>query len=166
MSTGLEGVDRLLGLGQGFTAHPRTDPASGRLAGFSWASKLDQSAVLATVREWDQRSGRAAHATRVELAGSLAPHDFAITHSWYVFAHNAMALEVAPFVAGLKGPVRTAAAVHVPTPTPTPTHQAQALRLRTKPKPYAHAPKARPYAHAHQALRPRPKAMALSAAEA
>ena len=98
----------MLGLGQGFTAHPRIDPASGTLAGFSWASKLDQSAVLATVREWDQGSGRPAHATRVELAGSLAPHDFAITPSWYVFAHNAMALEVLPFVAGLKGPVRTA----------------------------------------------------------
>jgi len=27
------------------------------------------------VREWDQRSGRAVHATRVELAGSLAPHE-------------------------------------------------------------------------------------------
>ena len=119
VSTGFEGVDRMLGLGQGFTAHPRIDPTSGRLAGFSWASKLDQSAVLATVREWDQGSGRAAHATRVELAGSLAPHDFAITPSWYVFAHNAMALEVLPFVAGLKGPVRTA--VHAPTPTPTPT---------------------------------------------
>merc|ERR1719424_2797070 len=102
---GCEGDDRMLGLGQGFTAHPRIDPTSGRLAGFSWASKLDQSAVLATVREWDQGSGRAAHATRVELAGSLAPHDFAITPSWYVFAHNAMALEVLPFVAGLKGPV-------------------------------------------------------------
>ena len=51
VSTGLEGVDRMLGLGQGFTAHPRIDPASGTLAGFSWASKLDQSAVLATVRE-------------------------------------------------------------------------------------------------------------------
>ena len=51
MSTGLEGVDRMLGLGQGFTAHPRIDPAAATLAGFSWASKLDQSAVLATVRE-------------------------------------------------------------------------------------------------------------------
>ena len=124
VSTGFEGLDRMLGLGQGFTAHPRIDPTSGRLAGFSWASKLDQSAVLATVREWDQGSGRAAHATRVELAGSLAPHDFAITPSWYVFAHNAMALEVLPFVAGLKGPVRTA--VHAPTPTPNAYAQAQA----------------------------------------
>ena len=51
VSTGLEGVDRMLGLGQGFTAHPRIDPAAATLAGFSWASKLDQSAVLATVRE-------------------------------------------------------------------------------------------------------------------
>ena len=51
MSTGLEGVDRMLGLGQGFTAHPRIDPAAATLAGFSWASKLDQTAVLATVRE-------------------------------------------------------------------------------------------------------------------
>jgi len=44
VSTGFEAIDRMLGLGQGFTAHPRIDPASGTLAGFSWASKLDQSA--------------------------------------------------------------------------------------------------------------------------
>ena len=56
VSTGLAAVDRLLGLGQGFTAHPKVDPASGRLAGFSWAATLDQSAVLATVRRQHPQS--------------------------------------------------------------------------------------------------------------
>ena len=72
VSTGLEVVDRLLGLGQAFTAHPRVDPASNRVAGFCWASKFDQSAVLATVREWEQDSGQPVHATPVELAGRWA----------------------------------------------------------------------------------------------
>ena len=41
----------------------------------------------------------------MRAARSLAPHDFAITPSWYVFAHNDMELDILPFAAGLKGPV-------------------------------------------------------------
>ncbi len=105
VGTGWSWVDRLLGLGEAFTAHPRAEGGTGRLAGFSWASKLDQSAVLTTIREWDQASGKLLDETRLELACPVAPHDFGLTDEWYVFAHNSMALDVYPFIAGFKGPV-------------------------------------------------------------
>ena len=76
------------GLGHAFTAHPRPDVARGRMVGWSWASKASMDGIAATIYEWDQRSGEALHRTPVELAAAIAPHDFALTETWCVVAHN------------------------------------------------------------------------------
>ena len=93
------------GLGHAFTAHPRPDVARGRMVGWSWASKASMDGIAAEIWEWDQQSGEALHRTPVELKAAIAPHDFALTDDWYIFAHNAMELELAGFVSGRKGPV-------------------------------------------------------------
>ena len=93
------------GLGHAFTAHPRPDVARGRMVGWSWASKASMDGIAAEIWEWDQQSGEAIHRTPVELKAAIAPHDFALTDDWYIFAHNAMELELAGFVSGRKGPV-------------------------------------------------------------
>lgn len=105
VTTGFEAADSVLGLGQAFTAHPRTDPRTGRLVGFAWAAAADQSYVMAQVLELDQKSGAVVQRTPVRLEGAIAPHDFAMTPEYYVFLHNGMGLDVLPFVAGTKGPV-------------------------------------------------------------
>ena len=61
--------------------------------------------IAAEIWEWDQQSGEALHRTPVELKAAIAPHDFALTDDFYIFAHNAMELELAGFVSGRKGPV-------------------------------------------------------------
>jgi len=57
------------------------------------------------VFEFDQTTGAVLSTTDASLPTPLAPHDFVITDSWYVFMLNAMALDPLPFVAGLCGPV-------------------------------------------------------------
>lgn len=39
--------------GQAFTAHPHTDPHTGRMIGWGWRSLVAQRAVEATFWEWD-----------------------------------------------------------------------------------------------------------------
>ena len=60
--------------------------------GWAWQSKLDQSALVTTLFEWGAEpgdEGRVRHRTRVELPSAIAPHDFAVTPSYYVFQLNA-----------------------------------------------------------------------------
>jgi carotenoid cleavage dioxygenase-like enzyme len=35
---------------------------------------------------------------------AMAPHDFAVTESYYIFVMNQLALDLVPYVTGLKGP--------------------------------------------------------------
>ena len=105
VTTGLEQLDRIFGLGNAFTAHPRLDAARGALVGWKWTAKPDQSCLVASVYEWDEASGALLHETPCELPSAVAPHDFGVTASYYVFQLNAMSLDVLPFALGLKGPV-------------------------------------------------------------
>ena len=38
---------------------------------------------------------------------ALAPHDFSITPSYYLFMENQMNMDLVPYVTGLKGPAQT-----------------------------------------------------------
>jgi carotenoid cleavage dioxygenase-like enzyme len=106
VTTGLgEGVDRALGLGVAFTAHPREDRKRGRMVGWSWAAPLAGDQLQIKIMEWDFTTGAVLHETRASLPSAIAPHDFAITDNYYVYALNAMELRLAPFVLGLTGPV-------------------------------------------------------------
>ena len=105
VTTGLEQLDKIFGLGNAFTAHPRLDAARGALVGWKWTAKPDQSSLVASVYEWDEASGALLHETPCQLPSAVAPHDFGVTASYYVFQLNAMSLAVLPFALGLKGPV-------------------------------------------------------------
>lgn len=98
-------VDASLGLGVAFTAHPREDRKRGRVVGWSWAAPLVGSSLSVTVHEWDAASGALLASTPTALPSAIAPHDFALTDSWYIFALNAMQLNLFPYVLGLTGPV-------------------------------------------------------------
>jgi all-trans-8'-apo-beta-carotenal 15,15'-oxygenase len=100
-----EDVDRILGLGVAFTAHPREDPKRKRMVGWSWAAPLAGENLAVSISEWDSQSGAVLHTTKTTLPSRVAPHDFAITESWYVYVLNAMELQLAPYVLGLTGPV-------------------------------------------------------------
>ncbi|EOD18175.1 hypothetical protein EMIHUDRAFT_447970 [Emiliania huxleyi CCMP1516] len=98
-------VDASLGLGVAFTAHPREDRKRGRVVGWSWAAPLVGSSLSVTVHEWDAASGALLASTPTALPSAIAPHDFALTDS-YIFALNAMQLNLFPYVLGLTGPRR------------------------------------------------------------
>jgi len=117
VSAGLpRAVERALGLGGvAFTAHPHVDPWTNRAVGWGWRSLVAKRAVEATFWEWDDEwrdrpSSRSAagpessSGTTHELAGcEAAPHDFAVTRSWYVLIQNQLRVRPGPYLAGLKG---------------------------------------------------------------
>jgi len=105
VTTGVATIDRVLGLGQGFTAHPRPDPQRAVMVGWAWAASVDQSDLQVDVFEWGLQYGELQHRTSLTMNAATAPHDFVITDSYYLWVHNAMALRVAPFVLGNAGPV-------------------------------------------------------------
>ena len=98
-------LDRSLGLGVAFTAHPREDRKRNRMVGWSWAAPMAGDEMAVTICEWDAESGKLLESTPSTLPTPIAPHDFAITDNWYVYVLNAMELKLAPFVLGLTGPV-------------------------------------------------------------
>ncbi len=100
-----EELDRSIGLGVAFTAHPREDRKRGRMVGWSWAAPLAGERLALTIREFDMHGGEVLATTKTTLPSRVAPHDFAITDSWYVFVLNAMELKLVPYVLGLSGPV-------------------------------------------------------------
>ena len=106
VTTGLgESVDKALGFGVAFTAHPREDRKRNRMVGWSWAAPAVGDEMVITISEWDAPTGALLHATPATLPTPIAPHDFALTDDWYVYVLNAMELKLAPFVLGLTGPV-------------------------------------------------------------
>ena len=100
-----EELDKSIGLGVAFTAHPREDRKRQRMVGWSWAAPLAGERLAVRIGEFDVQSGEVLRTTRTVLPSRVAPHDFAITDSWYVFVLNAMELKLAPYVLGLTGPV-------------------------------------------------------------
>lgn len=104
ISTGLgRGVDEALGLGVGFSAHPRE--VGGRLVGWSWKAPILDSDLEIDIFEWEIASGKLLASSQARLPGKVAPHDFAVTANWYVYVLNGMALDPLPYVMGATGPV-------------------------------------------------------------
>ncbi|KOO36613.1 retinal pigment epithelial membrane protein, partial [Chrysochromulina tobinii] len=105
VTSGAEAIDRGLGLGVAFTAHPREDRKRGRMVGWSWAASVGREELAATLYEMDTISGKILATTPVKLPAAVAPHDFAITDNYYIFVLNGMELNLAPYILGLTGPV-------------------------------------------------------------
>jgi len=105
VTSGVGELDKTLGFGVAFTAHPREDRKRGRTVGWSWAAPMVGDELAVTIHEWRTASGELVHSKQISLPSAIAPHDFAITDSWYIFALNAMELKLLPYVLGLVGPV-------------------------------------------------------------
>ena len=82
VTSGIQGIDRALGLGVGFTAHPREDRRRARMVGWSWAAPLAGDSLQIELREWDTASGQVVHTVPATLPSAIAPHDFALTDNW------------------------------------------------------------------------------------
>mmetsp|Transcript_110241 Transcript_110241/g.212448 ORF Transcript_110241/g.212448 Transcript_110241/m.212448 type:complete len:657 (+) Transcript_110241:86-2056(+) len=98
-------IEQSFGLGVAMTAHPHEDRKRGRMVSWTWAAPLVGETLQITIYEWDTSTGELLHSMPETLPSPVAPHDFAITDNYYVFALNAMELKLAPFLLGLTGPV-------------------------------------------------------------
>lgn len=98
------GVESALGIGgKAFTAHPHVDPNTGRVVGWGWTSAVAKRSVEATFWEWDKNWGEVA-STEYSMSGcEAAPHDFAVTESWYVMIQNCLRVDPLLYLAGVKG---------------------------------------------------------------
>ena len=98
-------LERALGLGGvAFTAHPHVDSHTARAVGWGWKSLVANRAVEATFWEWAEDWSEPTTPTTYRLAGcEAAPHDFAVTRSWYVLVQNCLRVNPGPYLAGLKG---------------------------------------------------------------
>lgn len=104
---GLDTVDEALKLGRAFTAHPHRCAASGRMVGWSWAQNPATNSLSMTLVEWDEASEQEVTRKHYSMPDtSMAPHDFAVTESYYIFVINQISLDLVPYVAGLKGPAQ------------------------------------------------------------
>lgn len=132
VTTGVAALDRAIGAGRAFTAHPREDRKRGRMVGWSWAAPLVGDSLSAKIHEWDMATGELLHTTETKLPSPVAPHDFALTDNWYIYVLNAMELKLAPFILGLTGPVGALCTT------------GQGVKLRLVPRPDGNAAGRRP----------------------
>ncbi|KAK9800351.1 hypothetical protein WJX73_008195 [Symbiochloris irregularis] len=108
-STGWAALDRRAGLGSALTAHPHIEPATDghgqRMVMWNWRSVRGQDLVI-NVAEYDEQWQQQA-ATSFKMHNSMFnPHDFAFTPRHHVFFQNAMSMDMASYILGLKGPAQ------------------------------------------------------------
>mmetsp|Transcript_88776 Transcript_88776/g.177513 ORF Transcript_88776/g.177513 Transcript_88776/m.177513 type:complete len:772 (+) Transcript_88776:103-2418(+) len=108
VDTGSQQANALLGFGgTAFTAHPHVDPIKKRLVGWGWTNVAKTNSMRIKVAEWDENWQLACASTSFLMRGcTLAPHDFALSASYAVFVENRMAMDMAPYLLGLKGPAQ------------------------------------------------------------
>lgn len=108
-SVGNDVVDRALGLGgDAFTAHPKMDPASRTMVGFSWKS-LNGVGMQLQFHEWDEDFKPVGGQKKEILIPKCdaQPHDFGLTPTQCVFIENRLKLEgLHDFVLGIRGPAQ------------------------------------------------------------
>ena len=107
VTTGIDAIDSLIDLGKAFTAHPHKDSISGRMVGWSWAQNPVSNSLSMTLVEWEDETQQEVFRTEYVLSEcSMAPHDFAVTESYYVFVLNQLEIDLLPYMLGLKGPAQ------------------------------------------------------------
>jgi len=104
VTTGMSAVDSLMKFGKAFTAHPHYDAATKRMVGWTWAQNPLTDSLELDVIEWGEEGGQVQKSSHVIEDCTIAPHDFAVTSSYYVFVLNQFGLTLAPYLMGLKGP--------------------------------------------------------------
>ena len=93
--------------GRAHTAHPKNDPGTGRMVGWTWAQDPVKGELNVRLSEYDEEE----KGGLVEIEGKdyvfpvdLAPHDFGMSENFAVFVFNALTMQPLNFMAGFKGP--------------------------------------------------------------
>lgn len=105
-SLGVEALDRALGFGDAVTAHPHVDAARDRLVIWSNRNNALEGSIDFTVSEWDQQ-WELQRQVGFSMMARTAPHDFALTPSFYIWVENRMELPptgLANYLLGFVGP--------------------------------------------------------------
>ena len=112
--------------GAAHTAHPNVCPDTGNLVGWHWSTLVQESALEVTFTEWDSKKFESIKSSTFVMNDcALAPHDMALTENCILLQVNAMEMNQAAFISGMKGPAaslkmngRSPVQVHVfPRPT-------------------------------------------------
>ncbi|KAG7337541.1 lignostilbene-alpha,beta-dioxygenase [Nitzschia inconspicua] len=92
--------------GDAHTAHPNVCPKTGNLVGWHWAHQISpESGLVVTLTEWSQKGFEQVKSKTFVLPGcELAPHDMALTMNYVMLKVNALKMNHAPFLLGIKGP--------------------------------------------------------------
>lgn len=85
-------------------AHPKMCPRTGHLIGCHWSQLVSTNSMELTFREWSPENFELLASSTFELEGCvLAPHDMALTENCVLVKVNALTLNRAKFLSGLKG---------------------------------------------------------------
>lgn len=99
------------------TAHPHRDPVRDRIVLWHWAAQL--KGLTIELVEYD-RQWQACSRCRFQMPGAqVNPHDFALTHTYYVFFENRLTFKPWPFILGQRSP---ADCLRLQTDRPTRVH--------------------------------------------
>ncbi|KAG7355846.1 lignostilbene-alpha,beta-dioxygenase [Nitzschia inconspicua] len=92
--------------GDAHTAHPNVCPKTGNLVGWHWAQQIPaENGMIVTLTEWSPKGFTPVESKTYTLPGcELAPHDMAITENYVLLKVNALKMNHAPFLLGVKGP--------------------------------------------------------------
>jgi all-trans-8'-apo-beta-carotenal 15,15'-oxygenase len=125
--------------GTAHTAHPKVCPKTGYLVGWHWVQDAVTGSLDVTFTEWDENFKALASKTFTLDGCDLAPHDMAITENHIIMNVNALQMNQAPFLLGLKGPAASLAMdgrANITTwvfPRPTASNQFEHFSVQTPP---------------------------------
>jgi all-trans-8'-apo-beta-carotenal 15,15'-oxygenase len=92
---------------QAITAHPHIDPVRDRLVTWSWGMAVHLGKPNTLIIELTEYNAQwqAVSRCRYNMPGAAVnPHDFALTHNYYVFFENALSFNIAPYLLGYQSP--------------------------------------------------------------
>jgi len=90
--------------GTAHTAHPKVCPKTGHLVGWHWKQAVASGSLEVTFSEWDKNFNLIKTTTFDVQGCELAPHDMAMTENYIIFNVNALKMNQALFLSGIKGP--------------------------------------------------------------
>lgn len=112
-TTGHHSVDTFLGLGgHGVSAHPKTDPKTGRLV--TYYTQVSFDSINIKVVEFEKDTWNPHKTTEFKMDGFTHCHDFTITENYYIFFAASLDYRYADFVLG-KGPAECVRHLNKPT---------------------------------------------------
>lgn len=95
--------------GRAHTAHPKRDPVTGRMVGWTWAQDPVAGELLVRLSEYEEKEGgseglKEKFGKDYIFPVDLAPHDFGMSENYAIFVFNALTMQPLNFMTGLKGP--------------------------------------------------------------